>query len=401
MSARGKAGKRKTGRAAGTRAPGKRAAAVKSRTGRKRSARHFRILAINPGSTSTKIAIYDDEKPVLEETISHSELDLSEFDQVWDQYEFRKRMITETLGERGIDLESLSAVVGRGGLLRPVVSGTYKVNELMIQDGREGYQGQHAANLGPVLAFGLGWDLGIPAFMVDPPSVDEFEPPARISGHKDIPRRSLVHALNIKATARMAARDLGKPLNRINLIVAHLGGGISVCPLKKGKMVDANDANSGGPFSPERAGGLPTIGLIDYIFDNNFKRDDAKRALIGKAGLVSYLNTNSAKEAEEMAEKGDSEARLVYEAMAYQIAKEIGAMATVLEGKVNAIILTGGLAASKMITAWIKARVKHIAPVRIYPGQDEMKALVLGTLRVLKGTEKAKTYPESVETLLL
>jgi butyrate kinase len=199
----------------------------------------------------------------------------------------------------------------------------------------------------------------------------------------------------------MAARDLGKKLDQINLVVAHLGGGISVCPLKKGKMVDANDANSGGPFSPERAGGLPTMGLIDFIFDNNLGREDAKRALIGKAGLVSYLNTNSAKEAEAMAKGGDEEASLVYQAMAYQIAKEIGAMATVLEGKVDAVILTGGLAGSKMITGWITARVKHIAPVRIYPGQDEMKALVLGTLRVLKGIEKAKTYPESVETLLL
>ncbi len=396
MSAKKHGGRRRTGAAS------KKAKAGSSRTAKKRAAgRCFRILAINPGSTSTKIAIYDDERPVLEDTISHSDLDLSEFDEVWDQYEFRKRMITETLGEKGIDLESLSAVVGRGGLLRPVVSGTYKVNELMIQDGREGYQGQHAANLGPVLAFGIAWDLGIPAFMVDPPSVDEFEPPARLSGHKDIPRRSLVHALNIKATARMAARDLGKRLDQINLIVAHLGGGISVCPLRKGKMVDANDANSGGPFSPERAGGVPAMGLIDYIFDNGLGREDAKRALIGRAGLVSYLNTNSAKEVEERAETGDREAGLVYEAMAYQIAKEIGAMATVLEGKVNAIILTGGLAASKMITGWIRARVKHIAPVRTYPGQDEMKALVLGTLRVLKGTEKAKAYPESVETLLL
>ena len=393
---------KKQGGRRGTGAESRKAKAGSSRTAKKSTARrHFRILAINPGSTSTKIAIYDDERPVLEDTISHSDLDLSGFDEVWDQYEFRKRMITSTLGEKGIDLQSLSAVVGRGGLLRPVVSGTYKVNELMIQDGREGYQGQHAANLGPVLAFGIAWDLGIPAFMVDPPSVDEFEPPARLSGHKDIPRRSLVHALNIKATARMAARDLGKRLDQINLIVAHLGGGISVCPLKKGKMVDANDANSGGPFSPERAGGIPTMGLIDYIFDNDLRREDAKRALIGRAGLVSYLNTNSAKEVEATVEAGDREAGLVYEAMAYQIAKEIGAMATVLEGKVNAIILTGGLAGSKMITGWIRARVKHIARVRIYPGQDEMKALVLGTLRVLEGTEKAKTYPESVETLLL
>jgi butyrate kinase len=237
--------------------------------------------------------------------------------------------------------------------------------------------------------------------MVDPPSVDEFDPLARLSGHKEIPRRSLAHALNIKATARMAARDMGRRLDQVNLIVAHLGGGISVCPLRKGRMIDANDANSGGPFTPERAGAMPSMGLIDYIFDNNLGREEAKQALIGRAGLVSYLNTNSAQEAEERVEAGDTEAALVYEAMAYQIAKEVGAMATVLKGKVDAIILTGGLASSKMMTNWIRERVKHIGPVLIYPGQDEMKALVFGTLRVLRGTEKAKTYPETAEPLLL
>jgi butyrate kinase len=378
-----------------------RAGRTRTRASRGGRRRIYRILAINPGSTSTKIAVYDNEQPVLEDTIRHSDLDLSEFDRIWDQYEFRKRMIIETLGEKGIQIESLSAVVGRGGLLRPVVSGTYRVNELMIEDGRRGFQGQHAANLGPVLAFGLGWDLGIPSFMVDPPSVDEFDPLARLSGHKDIPRRSLAHALNIKATARVAARDLKRRLDQTNLVVAHLGGGISVCPLRKGKIIDANDANSGGPFTPERAGTLPTMGLIDYIFDNKLGREEAKRALIGKAGLVSYLDTNSAQEVEARVQAGDKEAALVYEAMAYQIAKEIGAMATVLKGKVDAIILTGGLARSKVLTGWIKERVRHIGPVKIYPGQDEMKALVLGTLRVLRGSEKAKTYPESVEPLLL
>ncbi len=360
-----------------------------------------RILAINPGSTSTKIAIFDDENPILENNIQHSELDLSEFDRVWDQYEFRKRMITETLQMEGIEIDTLSAVVGRGGLLRPVVSGTYTVNELMIQDGREGFQGQHAANLGPVLAFGIAWDLGIPAFMLDPPSVDEFEPLARLSGRKDIPRRSLLHALNIKATARLAVKDMGKKLEDANLIVAHLGGGISVVPMKKGMMIDANDANSGGPFSPERAGGIPTLGLIDYIFDNNLTREESKRSLIGRAGLVSYLGTNSAKEVEERVEAGDEGARQVYEAMAYQIAKEIGAMATALKGEVDAIVLTGGLAGSEMLTNWIRERCGFIAPIQVYPGQDEMKALAMGGLRVLRGQEEAKEYQESVETRLL
>jgi butyrate kinase len=361
----------------------------------------YRILSINPGSTSTKIAVFDDEKPFLDKTIQHSELDLSEFDKVWDQYEFRKRMIVETLQMDGIDIDSLSAVVGRGGLLRPVVSGTYTVNEMMIQDGRAGFQGHHAANLGPVLAFGIAWDLGVPAFMVDPPCVDEFEPLARLSGRKDIPRRSLLHALNIKATARLAVKDMGRKLEEVNLIVAHLGGGISVVPMKKGMMIDANDANSGGPFSPERAGGIPTMGLIDFIFDHKLTREDSKRALIGRAGLVSYLGTNSAKEVEQRVEAGDGEARQVYEAMAYQISKEIGGMATTLKGEVDAIVLTGGLAGSEMLVNWIRERCGFIAEIKVYPGQDEMKALAMGGLRVLRGQEEAKEYPESVETMLL
>ena len=356
----------------------------------------FRVLAINPGSTSTKIGVFDDEKAILEETIRHSELDLAAFQRTWDQYEFRKRTIIEALQSRGIELASLSAVVARGGLLRPVVSGTYEVNKLMIDDGRSGYQGEHVANIGPVLAFGIGWDLGIPAYMVDPPSVDEFEPLARLSGHKEIPRRSLIHALNIRATARMAAEKMGKCLDEVNLVVAHLGGGISVSPLRRGCMIDANDGNSGGPFSPERAGTVPTMGLIEYIFENKLSQDDIKRELVGKAGLVSYLGVNSAQAVEEMIACGNEYARQVYEAMAYQIAKEIGAMATVLKGDADAIILTGGLSGSKMLTDWIKERVKFIAPVQVYPGEDELRALLLGCLRVLRGTEKAKIYPESV-----
>jgi len=360
-----------------------------------------RILAINPGSTSTKIAVFDDTTPVLEETIRHSELDLSPFDSVWDQYEFRKRTIVDTLKRHDIDICSLTAVVGRGGLLRPVVSGTYEVNQLMISDGREGVQGQHAANLGPVIAYGIGWDLGIPAFMVDPPSVDEFEPMARLSGLKSVPRRSLAHSLNIKATARMAAAEMGKNLEDINIIVAHMGGGISVCPLRKGRIIDSNDANSGGAFTPERAGGMPTMGLIDFIFDNKLGREEMKRELIGRGGLVSHLGSNSAKEIEDRVRAGDAHAALVYQTMAYQIAKEIGAMATVLMGDVDAIILTGGLAGSEMVVGWVKERVEHIAPVMVYPGEDEMKALVLGSLRVLRGEEKARTYPETVDTLPL
>jgi len=361
----------------------------------------FRVLAINPGSTSTKIGVFDDEEVVFEEVIRHSEVDLGAFDKTWDQYEFRKRTIVEALRQHSVELGSLSAVVARGGLLRPVVSGTYQVNKLMIDDGRIGYQGEHVANVGPVLAFGISWDLGIPAYMVDPPSVDEFEPLARFSGHKDIPRLSLVHALNIKATARMAAEKMGKRLEDLNLVVAHIGGGISVSPLRKGRMIDANDGNSGGPFSPERAGSVPTMGLIDYVFDNDLPKAEIKRELVSRGGLVSYLGVNSAQAVEAMIAEGNEHARLVYEAMAYQIAKEIGAMATVLKGEVDAIILTGGVSGSKMLTDWIKERVKFIADVHIYPGEDELRALLLGCLRVLRGIEKPKTYPESVEPMPL
>ncbi|HVP58381.1 MAG TPA: butyrate kinase, partial [bacterium] len=328
----------------------------------------FRVLAINPGSTSTKIGVFDDEDMVFEEVIRHSEVDLGTFEKTWDQYEFRKRTIIEALQQHSVELSSLSAVVARGGLLRPVVSGTYRVNKLMIDDGRIGYQGEHVANIGPVLAFGISWDLGIPAYMVDPPSVDEFEPLARFSGHKDIPRLSLVHALNIKATARMAAEKLGSRLEDLNLVVAHIGGGISVSPLRKGRIIDANDGNSGGPFSPERAGSIPTMGLIDYIFDNDCSRDEVKRELVAKGGLMSYLGVNSAQAVEAMIAEGNEYAKLVYEAMAYQIAKEIGAMATVLAGRVEAIVLAGGLAASSLLVNWITERVKFIAPLLVFPG---------------------------------
>jgi butyrate kinase len=361
----------------------------------------FRVLTINPGSTSTKIGVFDDEDVVFEEAIRHSEIDLGAYDKTWDQYEFRKRTIIEALNQHGVAISSLSAVVGRGGLLRPVVSGTYQVNKMMIDDGRVGYQGEHVANIGPVLAFGISWDLGIPAYMVDPPSVDEFEPLARLSGHKDIPRLSLAHALNIKATARMAAEKLGKALEDLNLVVAHIGGGISVSPLRKGRIIDANDGNSGGPFSPERAGSVPTMGLIDYIFDNDLSKSEIKRELTARGGLMSYLGVNSAQAVEAMIAEGNEYARLVYEAMAYQIAKEIGAMATVLKGEVDAIILTGGVSGSKMLTDWISERAKFIAEVHIFPGEDELRALLLGCLRVLRGIEKAKTYPESVEPMPL
>ncbi len=352
----------------------------------------FKILAINPGATSTKIGLFEDENLFFSETIPHSAFELEDFPRVWDQYRFRERLIRELLIERQVDIKSLDAVVARGGLVRPLEGGTYSVNNKMIEDARIGYQGEHASNLGCVLAYGIGWRVGIPAFIVDPPSVDEFEPLARYSGLPEIPRRSLVHALNIHAMARQAAKELGEKYEETNFVVAHLGGGISICPVKGGKIVDTNNAVSGGPFSPERSGTLPVMDLIDLCYSGKYTTEELKRKIMGEGGLVAYLGTNSASEVEARIKTGDKETRLIYEAMAYQIAKEIGAMATVLQGEVAAIVLTGGLAKSKLLVDWIKERVGWVAQVLIYPGEDELKALVLGALRVLRKEEVVKEY---------
>jgi butyrate kinase len=354
----------------------------------------FRILVINPGSTSTKIAIFENDKQVFSRSINHSKLELEPFARVWDQYEFRKRLIKEALEDAGARPEHLSAVVGRGGLFRPVVSGTYRVNELMIEDGRNAYGGEHPSNLGAVLAFGLGWDYHIPSFIVDPPSVDEFQPIARYSGLPEFPRKSLFHALNVKATARLAARALGESLDQINLIVAHLGGGISVAAICRGKVIDANNALDSGPFTPQRAGSLPLFDFVNWCFSGKTTIDQVKKRLVGNGGLVAYLNTNSAQEVEKMIEAGDKEAKRIYEAMIYQIACEIGSRAIALKGKVDAIVLTGGLAHSGYVVDKLTDWVGFLGEVLVYAGEDEMKALALGGLRVLKGEEEAKTYPE-------
>jgi len=354
----------------------------------------FRILAINPGSTSTKISVFEDEDEVFSRSINHSKLELEPFAQVWDQYEFRKKLIKEALEDAKQRPEKLSAVVGRGGLFRPVVSGTYRVNELMIEDGRNAYGGEHPSNLGAVLAFGIGWDYHIPSFIVDPPSVDEFHPLARYSGLPEFPRRSLFHALNVKATARLAARALSKELDQINLIVAHLGGGITVASICKGKVIDASNALDSGPFTPERAGSLPMFEFARWCFSGKTTLDQVKKRLVGGGGLVAYLNTNNCKEVEEMIQEGNKEARRVYEAMIYQIACEIGSRAIALTGKVDAMVLTGGLARSSYVVEKLREWVGFLAEILVYAGEDEMKALALGTLRVLRGEEEAKTYPE-------
>lgn len=354
----------------------------------------YRLLIINPGSTSTKIAIFDNEKPILETTLRHSNEELSPYKTVADQFEFRKNVILETLNANGINITKLSAVVGRGGLLKPIESGTYRVNNLMLDDVREAVRGQHASNLGALIANEIASQLNIPAFIVDPVVVDEMDDIARISGMPEIERISIFHALNQKAVARRAARDLGKAYEELNLIVAHLGGGISVGAHRNGKVVDVNNALDGeGPFSPERTGTLPVGSLIKLCYSGKYTIDELKKKIVGKGGLVAYLGSNDGREVQAMVEQGNKDAELVYKAMAYQVAKEIGSCAAVLEGKVDAVVITGGLAYDKMfLVNWIKERTSFIADALVYPGEDEMIALAEGGLRVLRGEEQAKEY---------
>jgi butyrate kinase len=359
-----------------------------------------RLLVINPGSTSTKVAVYEDEQPLFVETLHHSSQEIGAFSHILDQYGFRLKLILDLLRARQISLTSFSAVVGRGGLLRPIPGGTYRVNKKMVAELRNRHkEREHASSLGALLAFEVADQAHVPAFIVDPVCVDEFDDLARVSGLPEVERRSLSHALNLKAVARRAAQELGRPYPELNLVVVHLGGGISVTAHRRGRMVDVNQALDGtGPFAPERSGGLPVGDLVrmcygvdpyeglDLTYEEMFKK------LAGRGGLVAHLGTNNAVEVEQRIAAGDEQARLIYEAMAYQIAKEIGAMATVLSGVLDAIVITGGAAHSELLLGWIKERVAWIAPVLVYPGEDEMLALALGALRVLKGEETARDY---------
>jgi butyrate kinase len=358
----------------------------------------FRILVINPGSTSTKIGVFDNEISVFEKTIRHDADIINSFDDIISQYEFRKKTILETLDEEGINISKLSAVCGRGGLLRPIEGGTYAVNEQMLSDLHQGYAGQHASNLGGILAYEIASGLNIPSFIVDPVVVDELEPIARISGFSLIERKSIFHALNQKAVARRVARELGKKYEELNLIVAHMGGGITVGAHKKGRVIDVNNGLHGdGPFSPERAGTVPAGDLVNLCFSGDYYREEMMKKLVGQGGLVGYLGTNDAVKVEEMIKKGDKKAELIYSAMAYQVAKEIGAASAVLAGKVDAIILTGGLAYGKDFVKEISERINWIADVIVHPGENELQALAEGALRVLRGEEEVKEYPGKVK----
>uniref|UniRef100_A0A7V4E4J9 Probable butyrate kinase n=2 Tax=candidate division WOR-3 bacterium TaxID=2052148 RepID=A0A7V4E4J9_UNCW3 len=358
---------------------------------------NYRILVINPGSTSTKIALFNNEEPIFSVNISHPAEELAKFSKIIEQYDFRKEIILKELEKRGEKVELLSAVVARGGLLRPIPSGTYVVTEKMLEDLRAGINGEHASNLGALIADAIARPLGIPAYIVDPVVVDEMEPIAKVTGLPFIRRKSILHALNQKRIARIAAKDLGKKYEEANLIVVHLGGGISVGAHKKGKIVDVNNAlNGDGPIAPERAGSLPAWQLVELCFSGQYTKDEIKKLLAGKGGVIAYLGTNDMRVAEEMVNKGDKKARFIMEAMAYTVAKWIGMMAAVLEGNVDAIVLTGGLAYYKDFVSWVERRVKFIAPVVVYPGGDEMRALAEGALRVLRGEEVAKIYENEI-----
>jgi butyrate kinase len=355
-----------------------------------------KILVINPGSTSTRVALFvgaaAHRSSSLPAPTPEGRAGL------WEEFPARLEGIRGWLEEEGVEKRQLSAVVGRGGILRPVEGGTYWVTEAMLADARCNRRGAHASNLGSALALAMADEATrsreepVPAFVVDPVSTDEFGELARFSGLKEIPRISLSHALSIHALAQEVCKREGRGVQGSRFVVAHLGGGISVCPVSNGRIIDANNANSGGPFSPTRAGSLPTQGLIGLCLSGEYTARELREMTVKRGGLMSYLGTDDAEEVEARIEGGDEGARMVYQAMAYQIAKEIGAMATVLAGVVDKILLTGGMASSEILVGWIREKVSFIAPVEIWPEVEEMKALALGALGVLTGEIQAKEY---------
>ena len=355
----------------------------------------FQILTINPGSTSTKIAVFNDEQEVFSKTLRHSAEELAPFATVASQFQFRKDIIVAALKEAGIDLHSFAAIVGRGGLVKPIESGIYEVSEALAHDLEHPVMGEHASNLGGLIAKDIAREIGngVKAYIADPVVVDELQPVARYSGHPDLKRVSIFHALNQKIIARTYAKEVGKRYEDLNLIVAHMGGGVSVGAHCHGRVIDVNNALDGdGPFSPERSGGLPTGALVEICFSGKPKAE-VKKMLKGAGGVVAYLGTNDMLEVEKRsAADPDSEYAHVQNAMSYQIGKEIGAAAAVLKGKVDAILLTGGIAYGKPVTDYIADMVSFIAPVKVYPGEDEMRALAMNGLIVLRGEMQAKEY---------
>lgn len=352
------------------------------------------ILAINPGSTSTKISIFEGKNEVFTKTLRHSSEEISSYDKVIDQFQFRKDAITAALKENGMSLSDIAVIVGRGGLLRPISSGVYEVNDTMVADLSSAQYGEHASNLGGIIAYSLAREMkGCRAFIADPVVVDELCDIARVGGHPLFPRISIFHALNQKAIAKQYAAEVGKTYQELNLIIAHLGGGVSVGAHQKGLVVDVNNALNGeGPFSPERSGGLTALQLAQACFSGKYSYDEIKKMISGKGGVVAHLGTNSFQEVEKRVAEGDSKAKLISDAFIFNVAKAIGAEASVLSGKVDAVLITGGIAYGKGMMKQLSDMVSFIAPVKVYPGEDEMGALAMNGLAVLEGREEVKKY---------
>jgi butyrate kinase len=354
----------------------------------------FNILVINPGAGSTRIALFGDAQPVFEENIRHNPEELLRFTRIIDQYQYRMEKIIQILESKKVGLGSLDAVVGRGGPFKPLTSGTYNVNDRLIQDIKSGnYQSEHPSLLGVMIAKEIADKANIPAFFVDPVSVDEFWPLARFSGLKEIPRKALSHALNVRMVAKKAAKELGKPYAECSFIIIHLGTGITVAAHLRGKQVDSSNANEDGPFSPQRTGALPTIPLAKLCCSGKMKFEDIRKKLNRAGGMLSYLGTDDIEEVEKRINAGDKEAEMAYSAMIYGIAKEVGAYSVVLKGNMDAIIITGGIAHSEKFVSALKAWIGFLcSKFLVYPGEGEMEALARGVLRVLRNEETAKDY---------
>lgn len=353
----------------------------------------YKLLIINPGSTSTKIGVFEDENMLFDETLRHTTEEIAQYDSIFAQKDFRKNIITDFLKNKGMDLKEFDIVVGRGGMLKPIPGGTYPVSDALLEDLKIGKQGQHASNLGGILAKEIGDEIGAKSFIVDPVVVDELEPVARYSGVPELPRTSVFHALNQKAVAKRYAKEIGKKYDELNLIVVHMGGGVSVGAHKNGKVVDVFNALDGdGAFSPERAGGVPSGALVKMCFSGKYSEAEVYKKIVGNGGFNAYLGTNDARVVEDMIKDGDKKAEEIYNAFIYQVCKNVGAQAAVLEGKVDQIVVTGGIAYSKLVIAEFTKKLSWIAPLTVYPGEDELLALTQGALRVMNGEEKAMEY---------
>lgn len=352
----------------------------------------YKVLAINPGSTSTKVALYEEERPLLDLTLRHSTEEISRFADIIDQLDWRRGLILEALREKNFNIRDLAAVIGRGGLIKPVPAGVYEVNAQMKYDLRNA-QMKHACNLGGLLAAQIAHMAGVKAYIADPPVVDEMDDVARITGMPMCPRKSIFHALNQKAIARLHCDRAGLVYERSNLIVAHMGGGISVAAHKQGRVVDVNNALDGdGPFAPDRAGNIPTSDLIKVCYSGQYTRDELYKFISSKGGLVAYLGTNSVIQVMERIDRGDRRARKVLDAMCYNVAKQIGAMSATLCGRVDGILLTGGIAFNEPVVESIREQCGFIAPVTVYPGENELESLVMNALVVLRGVIEPKRY---------